>query len=88
MPNLNRLWTAEEDARVRSMLEADVPLVLVAAKLKRTAAAVKSRSSKLHISRQRTRRRAQGPYRIAVDFSKEPSKDTLLTDRRHDQCRR
>jgi hypothetical protein len=56
------------------MLEAGVPLVLVAAKLKRTAAAVKSRSSKLHVSRQRTPRIAQAPYRIAVDFPKERSK--------------
>ena len=78
MPNLNRLWTVEEDARLRSMLETGVPLVLVAAKLKRTAAAVKSRSSKLHVSRQRTRRIAQAPYRIAVDFPKEPSKVTSV----------
>jgi len=78
MPNLNRLWTAEEDARLRSMLEAGVPLVLVAAKLKRTAAAVKGRSSKLHVSRQRTRHRAQAPYRTAVDFPKEPSKVTAV----------
>ena len=78
MPNLNRLWTVEEDARLRSMLETGVPLVLVAAKLKRTAAAVKSRSSKLHVSRQRTRRIAQAPYPIAVDFPKEPSKVTSV----------
>src|SRR5260370_9968227 len=45
MRNLKRPWTADEDARLRQLLEAGASLRLVAAKLKRTAGAVKSRSS-------------------------------------------
>ena len=73
MRNLNRLWTAEEEARLRSMLEAGMPRLLVAAKLKRTMAAVKSRSGKLQISSKRTRAKSAKSFSPIVDFPKEPS---------------
>ena len=43
MRNLKRPWTAEDDVRLRSLLEAGVSVLLVAAKLKRTTSAIKSR---------------------------------------------
>ena len=47
MRNLKRPWTTEDDVRLRSLLEAGVSVLLVAAKLKRTTSAIKSRSRHL-----------------------------------------
>ena len=47
MRKLKRPWTAEDDAQLRSLLEAGDSVRLVAVKLKRTYGAVKSRLSKL-----------------------------------------
>jgi hypothetical protein len=47
MRNLKRLWTADEDARLRQLLEGGTSFILVAAKFKRTVGAVKSRSKRL-----------------------------------------
>ena len=58
MPKLKRLWTDEDDVRLRYLLEDGEPFRLVAAKLGRTATAVKSRSSKLGLGRRPTQFRA------------------------------
>ena len=47
MRNLKRPWTADEDARLRQLLEGGTSFKLVAAKFKRTVGAVKSRSKRL-----------------------------------------
>jgi len=62
MPKLRRPWTPEDDARLRS--EAGASVSLVAAKLKRTAGAVKSRSNLLGVARRRAPPRAESIYRI------------------------
>jgi DNA invertase Pin-like site-specific DNA recombinase len=49
MPKLRRPWTPEDDARLRSLLEAGASVSLVAAKLKRTQSAVKNRKAASHI---------------------------------------
>jgi hypothetical protein len=49
MQNQNRPWTPEEDERLRSMLEGGDSVWLVAAKLKRTTKAVKTRKAAAHI---------------------------------------
>jgi hypothetical protein len=64
MPKLKRLWTSEDDARLRSLLEAGASVSLVAAKLKRTAGAAKSRSSQLGVAHRRAPPRAKSHYRI------------------------
>ena len=64
MPKLKRLWTSEDDARLRSLLEAGASVSLVAAKLKRTAGAVKSRSNLLGVARRRAPPRAKSLYRF------------------------
>ena len=53
MKNLRRPWTAEEDAQLRTLLEAGTPVRIAAVKLKRTTGAVKSRSSMIHVTRKR-----------------------------------
>src|ERR1700687_4872214 len=63
MPKLRRPWTPEDDARLRSLLEAGASVSLVAAKLKRTAGAVKSRSRQ-GVARRRAPPRAESFYRI------------------------
>jgi hypothetical protein len=48
-----RAWTAEDDDRLKSLIEANVSIHLVAAKMKRTTQAVKYRASGLGISTKR-----------------------------------
>jgi hypothetical protein len=54
MPKLKRLWTDEDDVRLRYLLEGGDTFMLMAAKLDRTTTAVKSRSSKLGLGRRPT----------------------------------
>jgi hypothetical protein len=49
MRNLNRPWTSEEEVRPRKLLEAGDSVLRVAAKFKRTPAAVRSRLRLLRI---------------------------------------
>jgi len=46
----NRLWTPEEDIRLRTLLESGASTALVAAKLKRSISATKGRASAIGIS--------------------------------------
>ena len=46
-------WTAENDERLKSLIEASVSIDLVAAKMKRTTQGVKSRAGALGISTKR-----------------------------------
>jgi hypothetical protein len=72
MPNLNRRWTAEEDARLRSMLEAGASNRMAAAKLKRTTGAVRCRSIKLRIARKKAPcRSGSAPSHLMVRTPKE-----------------
>jgi hypothetical protein len=48
-----RAWTAEDDDRLKSLIEASVSIHLVAAKMKRTTQGVKYRASTLGISTKR-----------------------------------
>jgi hypothetical protein len=48
-----RRWTAEDDDRLKSLLEAGAPLHLIAAMMKRTTEGVKSRAHVLSISTKR-----------------------------------
>jgi hypothetical protein len=48
--NSNNKWTPEEDARLKSLIEASVPIDLIAAKMKRTTQGVKYRAHALGIS--------------------------------------
>jgi hypothetical protein len=41
MSNLRRIWTADDDAQLRSLMESGASVGLVAAKLKRTVKAVR-----------------------------------------------
>jgi hypothetical protein len=52
----NRKWTPEEDKRLKTLLEANTSIHLVAVKLKRSVAAVRSRAGLLKISSRRMRR--------------------------------
>jgi hypothetical protein len=49
-------WTPEEDERLKTLLEANTSIYLVAIKLKRSVAAVRTRAGLLKISRRRTQR--------------------------------
>jgi hypothetical protein len=51
--NSNNKWTPEEDARLKSLIEASVSIDLIAAKMKRTTQGVKSRAHALGISTKR-----------------------------------
>ena len=51
--NSNNKWTPEEDARLKSLIEANTSIDLIAAKLKRTTKGVKSRAHVLGISTKR-----------------------------------
>ena len=51
MKNLRRPWTPDEDARLRSMLEAGISTTIAAAKLKRTKSALRGRASMLQLVR-------------------------------------
>jgi hypothetical protein len=50
----NKLWTPEEDERLKSLIENSISLNLVAAKLQRSVSAVKNRARVLKISVKRT----------------------------------
>jgi hypothetical protein len=50
----NKLWTPEEDKRLKSLIETSISLDLVAAKLQRSVSAVKNRAHVLKISVKRT----------------------------------
>jgi hypothetical protein len=45
-----RAWTAEDDERLKSLIEANVSIDLIAAKMKRTTQSVKSRANTLGMS--------------------------------------
>jgi hypothetical protein len=49
--NTSKRWTPEEDERLKSLMESDVSLILIAAKLKRTVEGVKTRVGKLKLRR-------------------------------------
>jgi hypothetical protein len=51
--NSNNKWTPEEDARLKSLIEASVSMDLIAAKMKRTTQAVKWRANALGMSTKR-----------------------------------
>jgi hypothetical protein len=53
--NSNNKWTAEDDVRLKSLIEASVSIDLVAAKMKRTIQAVKWRANARGISIKRVR---------------------------------
>jgi hypothetical protein len=48
-----RAWTAEDDERLKSLVEANLSIHLVAAKMKRTTQGVKYRANALGISTKR-----------------------------------
>jgi hypothetical protein len=48
-----RIWTAEDDDRLKSLIEANLSIDLIAAKMKRTIQGVKYRASTLGISTKR-----------------------------------
>jgi hypothetical protein len=47
--NSNNKWTPEEDARLKSLIEANTSIDLIAAKLKRSIPATRHRAAVLHI---------------------------------------
>jgi hypothetical protein len=54
--NSSNKWTPEEDARLKSLIEANTSIHLIAAKLKRfSVAAIRSRASTLNIPIKRVR---------------------------------
>jgi hypothetical protein len=53
--NQKNKWTPEEDERLKTLLEANTSILLVAVKLKRSVAAVRTRAGLLKISCRRTR---------------------------------
>ena len=53
--NNSNKWTPEEDARLKSLVEANTSIHLIAAKLKRSVGAVRTRGSILRITRKRVR---------------------------------
>ena len=53
--NSNNKWTPEEDARLKSLVEANTSIDLIAAKLKRSVPAIRSRASILNILMKRVR---------------------------------
>jgi hypothetical protein len=48
-----RAWTAEDDVRLKSLIEASVSIDLIAAKMKRTTQAIKWRANALGMSTKR-----------------------------------
>ena len=48
-----RAWTAEDDERLKSLIEASVSIDLIAAKMKRTTQAIKWRANALGMSTKR-----------------------------------
>jgi hypothetical protein len=53
--NSSNKWTPEEDARLKSLVEANTSIHLIAAKLKRSVNAVRARASILNILMKRVR---------------------------------
>jgi hypothetical protein len=53
--NSSNKWTPEEDARLKSLIETNTSIHLIAAKLKRSVAAIRSRASTLDIPIKRVR---------------------------------
>ena len=53
--NSSNKWTPEEDARLKSLVEANTSIHLIAAKLKRSVGAVRTRASTLDIPIKRVR---------------------------------
>jgi hypothetical protein len=53
--NSNNKWTPEEDARLKSLIEANTSIDLIAAKLKRPVTAARYRATVLHIPMKRVR---------------------------------
>jgi hypothetical protein len=53
--NSNNKWAPEEDARLKSMIEANTSAHLIAAKLKRSVTAIRYRASVLNILMKRVR---------------------------------
>ena len=47
--NSNSKWTPDEDARLKSLIEANTSIDLIAAKLKRSVPATRYRAAVLHI---------------------------------------
>jgi hypothetical protein len=47
--NSNNKWTPEEDARLKSLIEANTSLHLIAEKLKRSVPAIRARAQVLNI---------------------------------------
>jgi hypothetical protein len=50
---MGHIWTAEGDDRLKSLIEANLSIHLIAAKMKRTTQGVKYRASTLGISTKR-----------------------------------
>jgi hypothetical protein len=48
--NSNNRWTPEEDARLKSLIEANTSIDLIAAKLKRSVPATRYRAALLHLT--------------------------------------
>ena len=53
--NSNNNWTPEEDARLKSLIEANTSLHLIAEKLKRSVPAIRARAQVLNILMKRVR---------------------------------
>ena len=53
--NSNNKWTPEEDARLKSLIEVNTSIHLIAAKLKRSVPAIRSRASIRNILMKRVR---------------------------------
>ena len=53
--NSNNKWTPEEDARLKSLIEANTSLHLIAEKLKRSVPAIRARAQVLNILMKRVR---------------------------------
>jgi hypothetical protein len=53
--NSNNKWTPEEDARLKFLIEANMSIHLIAAKLKRSVPAIRARAQVLNILMKRVR---------------------------------
>ena len=53
--NANNKWTTEEDARLKSLIEANTSIHRIAAKLKRPVQAIRARAQVLNILMKRVR---------------------------------
>ena len=53
--NSNNKWTPEEDARLKSLIEANTSLHLIAEKLKRSVPAIRARAQVVNILMKRVR---------------------------------